>query len=465
GDYHAVADVPVDFAGYFHGVHPCRGDACVALDFIIGNKRARHASPLHNEQTLRQQHFRYYDPLYFIRPFVDLGNLRIPVHPLNFVIGDVAVTAMNLDSLLGDKDGGFGRAHLAHGRLHGVVHLVVLHPGRLVDKQLAHLDAGVHVGQLELDRLEVADRSAELLALLGVGQRSLESPLGNAERLGSNADPAPVESLHGDLEPLPFLSKQVGCRNPQIVERKGGRVAPTDSHLLLVLENGHARQGQVDDEGGDSLVLEALVMGGKENAGAEAGAVGDEGLAAVDDNLVPLTAVHGRHAGDVAPDIRFGEEDAADLPAGGQVREISLLLRLGAETVDRVASKGGMGRDQHTAGAAGLGDLFHHDGIGKHVETGTLVFVGDITPHQPHGTHLLDQIVRDQVILVDLDGERFDLLVDEVPYAVLQYLVVLAQFEIHDLPPVLSVGARHASPWIRLPHFGRRMRRPYVTGP
>src|SRR6185369_10714123 len=131
--------------------------------------------------------------------------------------------------------------------------------------------------------------------------------------------PAAVEGLHGDLEPLSFLSQEVCCRDPQIVECKGGGIASPDSHLLLVLENGHPRQGQVDDEGGDSLVLEALVMGGKEYAGTEAGAVGDEGLAAVDDDLFPLAAIHGGHAGDVAPHIRFGEEDAADLPAGSQI--------------------------------------------------------------------------------------------------------------------------------------------------
>ena len=96
-----------------------------------------------------------------------------------------------------------------------------------------------------------------------------------------------------------------------------------------------------------------------------------------------------------------------------------------------------MGGDQHAAGAAGLGDLLHHDGVGEHVEPRPFVLLRNVATHEAHGAHLLDQLFRDLVLFVDLYGKRLDLLLDEVADAVPQYLVVLAQFEIHLHPPVI----------------------------
>ena len=233
--------------------------------------------------------------------------------------------------------------HLAHGRFHGVGHLVVLQPGGLVGHELAGFDAGVHVGQLELDRLKLADRLVELLALLGVGQRPLEGPFGDAEGLGGDADPPAVEGVHGDVEPLPFLAEQVFDRHAQVVKGKGGGVAAADAHLVLVLEDGDAGRFQIDDEGADPLVLQAAVEGGKQNAGAEIAAVGDEGLAAVDDKLVAFPLVRGGDAAGVAAGVRFGQQEAADHFAGVERRQPFLLLLLGAEGVDRVAGTGRYG--------------------------------------------------------------------------------------------------------------------------
>ena len=49
------------------------------------------------------------------------------------------------------------------------------------------------VGELELDRLELGDRLAERLALLGVRQRLVVRPLRDADRAGGDVDPAPLQ--------------------------------------------------------------------------------------------------------------------------------------------------------------------------------------------------------------------------------------------------------------------------------
>ncbi len=75
---------------------------------------------------------------------------------------------------------------------------------------------------------------------------------------------------------------------------------------------------QVDDEGGNALVFQALVRGGEEHAGPLVAAVGDEDLAAVDDEMVAVALVGGGDGGRVAAGVGFGEEEATDDLAGVQ---------------------------------------------------------------------------------------------------------------------------------------------------
>jgi hypothetical protein len=58
------------------------------------------------------------------------------------------------------------------------------------------------VGEHPLDRLEIADGLAELLALLGVVDGLLERGRRDADRLRRDADAPAVERHHRDLEAL-----------------------------------------------------------------------------------------------------------------------------------------------------------------------------------------------------------------------------------------------------------------------
>jgi hypothetical protein len=66
----------------------------------------------------------------------------------------------------------------------------------VVDQVPGGLDLGRHVGQHELDALELVDPLPELLALVGVAERLLERALGDAQRERADADAAGVERLH-----------------------------------------------------------------------------------------------------------------------------------------------------------------------------------------------------------------------------------------------------------------------------
>src|SRR3954468_16023980 len=103
---------------------------------------------------------------------VDGGNKRLADEALHVVLGGVAVAAHHLHSLQGDPLGGLGDEQLHHRgllRQHAVL-VLVDHARDPVGHELGGLEVGGEVGEAVLERLEGADRAAELLALLAVGQ-------------------------------------------------------------------------------------------------------------------------------------------------------------------------------------------------------------------------------------------------------------------------------------------------------
>jgi hypothetical protein len=69
--------------------------------------------------------------------------------------------------------------------------------GGPVGEQAGGLDLGGHVGELELDSLEFADRMPECGPLARVAERLFVGGLGDADGAGRNVDPAGLQSRPG----------------------------------------------------------------------------------------------------------------------------------------------------------------------------------------------------------------------------------------------------------------------------
>src|SRR3954447_366485 len=114
---------------------------------------------------------RDHDPLDLAGPLTDLADLGVAHHPLHRILVGVAVAAEDLHRLGGGPHGQLGAEELGHRRLLLERPAVLLEPGGMVEQVGPGLDLRRHIGQLEADPLEAADRPAELLALPGVAQR------------------------------------------------------------------------------------------------------------------------------------------------------------------------------------------------------------------------------------------------------------------------------------------------------
>ena len=95
--------------------------------------------------------------------FADFGQADVAIVALDVGLGDVAEAAVDLDGFVAAFLAHFGGEELGHGGFFGEGLIVVLEPGGLIDQQAGGIQLCRHVGQLELDGLEVGDGLAELL--------------------------------------------------------------------------------------------------------------------------------------------------------------------------------------------------------------------------------------------------------------------------------------------------------------
>ena len=201
---------------------------------------------------------------------------------------------------------------------------------------------GGQVGEHELDALELDDLPARLPALVDVGDRVLERGARDAQRMRGDAGPRLVERREQDLQPVARrcpagwrAARGSRRRRASPCSRRGApscpRCAPPTgpacpspapaprsrscaSSISLHLPNSSIQIGDV--------------------------AVGDEGLAAVDDDVVAVRR-EARSSCRSRRSRRSGSVIASDAePAFGDARQQALLLLLGAEVDQRLHARG-----------------------------------------------------------------------------------------------------------------------------
>ncbi len=142
-----------------------------------------------------------------------------------------------------DLRGRVARVGPGHGDQPARVASVVERPRRRLDGERGALHQQVHVGQLVLDRLERADRPAELFSLLGVLDRHRERTPRRARGVGREGDRA---SLPHRIEAGRAQRQARGPGYPCLRERHGeDSPGAVDTELLV---DRDARAAALDDE-------------------------------------------------------------------------------------------------------------------------------------------------------------------------------------------------------------------------
>ena len=165
------------------------------------------------------------DALDLVGALVDLGDLGVAHHPLEREVRRVAGAAEQLDRIGRDPHRHVGGVALGGRAEEGEVLVAALGlGGRDVDHLPRGLELHGHVGEHELDALEVGDPLAELLALLDVRDGLVERALRDADGLGADGDPGVVERAQGDLQPVARLRRRRGRRGCGTLSKCSSRV-------------------------------------------------------------------------------------------------------------------------------------------------------------------------------------------------------------------------------------------------
>src|SRR5215831_19581272 len=101
------------------------------------------------------------EALDFAGPFTDRAQFNVPVEFFGRIIFDKPVAAVNLDTFVGHPHGDFSGIKLGHRRLCRGRHALVLHPCSAMSEETRGINFGGHIGEFELDRLEIGDRPSE----------------------------------------------------------------------------------------------------------------------------------------------------------------------------------------------------------------------------------------------------------------------------------------------------------------
>src|SRR5918995_604064 len=163
----------------------------------------------------------------------------------------------------------------------------------------------------------------------------------------------------------------------------------------------------------------------------------------------------GAGAGCVAAGVGFGQAEPAERPAGAQVGQPFLALRLGAEPVDRVGAEPDAGLERDGERLVDPGQLLDGDAQRGEVGAAAAVLLGERDAEQAEPAHLAHYVEREGVVGVPALGVRRDLGLGEVTHQLAQGLLLVAELNVHIVsvltspyppavahPPLAVVGGR-----------------------
>ena len=137
----------------------------------------------------------------------DAVDTCVAVIPLDRQFFAITHAAEDLHRAVHHAAEGFCGVHFDHGDLFTCVVALVEQPGSVVDHPAGGVDLDHAVGQHLLDKLEVSNFLAELLALASVVHHLFQHMAGFAHRTRADLREAnDVQGTHGEFEALAFFA-------------------------------------------------------------------------------------------------------------------------------------------------------------------------------------------------------------------------------------------------------------------
>ncbi len=329
---------------------------------------------------------------------------------------------MDLHGLMGDPHRRLGCSELGHCRFGAELLPLPFQPRGAQRQQQRCIQLALHVGDLGLGHLERADRRAECLALLDVGQRGLISRTCNPDRLRGNTDAPGVQNAHRSLEALAFHAQHfIGLRNViGKLDFAGGRGANAELGLgLAAMKTGAIG---VDHERSDAARTLVRLGHCKQDDVLGHRAGGDPALLAVDEEAaIGLLDRAAAHCRGIRAGLRLGQRERTDVRAFGDRAHVELLLRFAAVLQNTGAKQRVVDRNDGGMRAVGRGDFDHRQRVADRVHAGAAVFDRHLDAHQAVFAQQADIFEREFAATVELLGAGRDLFLRDAARHILDH--------------------------------------------
>ena len=336
------------------------------------------------------------------RALINAVDARIAEEAFGIVFGEIPRAAVDLHHAVDHPAAHLASEDLERGGLDEDVLAPVGARGDVGHHALRGVDLDLAVGEHRLDQLEVGDRLAEGLALVGVAQRRIERAPGVTGRRRADRDAPVVEALHRKDEALAGLAaEQCITRHAHIVEHDVGDVAARLAHLFVGRAARDAGAVHRHDKGADMRVLgQGLLAGARhDQRDIGVGCVGDVALCTVKDPSVPVRIGDSGslETGGIAARARFGQTEAGD----AAFRDLGIplgLLGFCSAILQRAREHPDVDREDRAVSGRGIGHDVHDAGVLRHVEPRAAVFLGHRETEQAHLAHFLEDLIGDAVL-------------------------------------------------------------------
>ena len=198
------------------------------------------------------------------------------------------------------------------------------------------VDAQLHPGEHELDRLTRTEGAPEDLPRPGVVECRLEASLRGPGRQRRDRDTPLVEDAEEVREPAAPFAEEVPLRYADTLERQGVGVGGMPPDLVVRGSHREPRRAARHDDRRDLLAVAAHSGDGGHGhePGHRGAGVRDELLRPVDHPLPVLEPCRRARAAGIRPRLGFRESEPGKSTPGEEVREQFVSLRVGAEAVD-----------------------------------------------------------------------------------------------------------------------------------
>ncbi|KAI3480412.1 hypothetical protein L1887_57426 [Cichorium endivia] len=326
----------------------------------------------------------------------DLVELGVAQQAAGREFVDVAVAAEDLDRFQGHLGGAFGGVEDHPGSVLARGLGAVAGLGHGVQVGAAGVELGVHVGDLALDQLELADALAELLAVVDIRNDQVHARLHDAGRAAGEDHALVVQAAHQHLHAAVELAEDVLRRYLDVVEEQFAGVGTAHAQLVELVAAGEAFPVTLDDECGDAVRALVQVGLGVDHVGVGVRAVGDPGLAAVEDEMVAALFGAQLHRDHVGTGIRLAHGQGADMLAADQLGQVLELLLVAAVAVDLVDAEVGVGAVGEGHRGRPAADFLHGHDMGQVTQAGAAVFLADGHAEQAHVAELAPHVGGEQ---------------------------------------------------------------------